>query len=205
MIRFLRRLQTCPPYSPPADQNSAHSEKISDKSLLLKILQGSPLDSRFCGRSLVFSRIYEDLGEGGRSVAGGQPPAANRRWPMVSWDATFATLSYDASTWPPPRSGGYGASQGREPRVAFKTCSKPRSGGSLPRRRPRLTTTNRTCVEVHGNRLHGNEPQILRLRVRKSRGHSAQDDNSILLDFSGEKRLAKSEQRTANSEAPHAR
>ena len=85
MIQPPRRLQTCPPYSPPADQTSAHPEKINSKCLRLKILQESLVRSRFCGGPLVFSIFYEDRVEGGgKPVAKSQSPAASRLRPLVS-------------------------------------------------------------------------------------------------------------------------
>ena len=82
MIQYPRRLAAWPAFPPSADRTSAHPEKISAKCLRLKILQGSPVDSRFCAGPLVFSIFYEGRGEGGRSVSKSQSPVTSRLRPV---------------------------------------------------------------------------------------------------------------------------
>lgn len=65
MIRRRSRFFTCPPCRTSKDSRVARPQIFADKSLWLKILPVARLGSRFCRPFPVFSRFYEQQGEGG--------------------------------------------------------------------------------------------------------------------------------------------
>ena len=107
----------CPTHLLTGDPSSAHLEEIDAKSLWLKILKLSRWTSRFCGRTLVFSRIYGEQGGGGGDLL------ESSHWPAVGSRGSLAHGRQCVTTL---RILALGTRQMPSPR--------PRSAGKLSRR-----------------------------------------------------------------------